>query len=210
MTVRNYLFAAQALASQKFPEIQQQWVSLSIRLGGLIPRSLLMLAVQRCGQMDMLLRVMEAEVAESSRDGMDLGFGADVQCSFSEAWIGKAYSILFILSDRGITRECIQFRELLGDLRLLRVTIEKFEIASDRRLPAGGLEFQAVGDGPPSRFIYDHQDTRRGHIMPSRVDAETGALSWCALEVGDPHQERWLNRQRLADQMLALSAVILS
>jgi hypothetical protein len=62
----------------KYPEIHKAWIDMSMYVGRQLPDSLLAVSIQRSGELDMLLRVMEDEKMASiilkQEVGIDLSF----------------------------------------------------------------------------------------------------------------------------------------
>jgi len=67
MSVAVHLIKAFADSRARNMELAQTWVNVSFRIGALLPESLLSYAVQREGEVDVLLRSIEDEVADLIR-----------------------------------------------------------------------------------------------------------------------------------------------
>jgi hypothetical protein len=123
----------------------------------------------------------------------------------SEWWIGSAYAILFTLKERKIFDDA-EFLYLANGFRLLRVQLEKHEIASDKKLteplkmsPAQ-LREDEVSD--PPIYTYDKSDPLRAHIPQSGISS-SGSIMWEVMDVQN-NQMLWLERLDLSNRMVAM------
>jgi hypothetical protein len=94
---------------------------------------------------------------------------------------------------------------LAEDFRLLRVSIEKHEIAKDRNLTAP-LQMQKipVQGNASDLYEYSKKDPRRGHIMPRGISSR-GSLMWQVIDVQKKAvDERWIERRALSDRLINL------
>jgi hypothetical protein len=112
-------------------ELLDDWVRISFKLGTVLPASALMHSIQRVGRMDGLLRSMENEhlkVGVGNEEQDFLSFEA--YAMLSEAWIGSAYEIFRIVKEQ---RHMLHtdLPEIARCLELVRVTLEKHQIAKD-------------------------------------------------------------------------------
>jgi hypothetical protein len=131
--VGQFIAAAFAQASQKYADLHRSWTQASFRLAGLLGFSLIT-CVQRDGWVDIVLRRMEDEF-DGRDDGVDMvDTHVHFQLLLSEVWIGGVYETIRLLADRELAPDSDDFRTLAHDLRLLRIPLEKHEIAGDRRL----------------------------------------------------------------------------
>jgi hypothetical protein len=80
VTVTQLITAAFILARSRYPELDKTWVSISVRVGGLLPNSLLMASVQRTVELDMVLRCMEDDFSPAPK-----GAG-EVDRAITESW----------------------------------------------------------------------------------------------------------------------------
>lgn len=135
MRVRELVQAGFAVASSKYPHVHEAWVTTSFRIGDQLPSSTLASSVQRAGELDNLLTCMEDEFsATAESNGADLSF--HYQVLLSELWVGHVYEFLRLLKDRKCAPDNKDFDALAYDLRLLRIPLDKHEIAGDRKLTA--------------------------------------------------------------------------
>ena len=202
--VRQLLATTFAVALSQHPELHQKWIDISFRIGSLLPNSLLMMSIQDIGKIDMLLRSVEKEFTPGQKDKSEITMLAfHCQKMFSGFWIGSMYEIFRLLADREIVPDSPEFQKLAHELRLLRIPIEKHEIAADRKLnePLVMQKQPAKNDGS-DQFIYDKNDKRRAHIMSSGV-SHRGSCMWQVTDVSSL-QSFWLERLDLSDRIIAL------
>jgi hypothetical protein len=134
MSVTKIIVAAFDQAARTHRSLHEPWTRVSIRLGGTLPKSLLMSSVQRDGTLDMVLRCMEDErVARAQASEPDGMFDFHYQRMLSEIWIGSVYETLRLIVERNPAVATEDVRALANDFRLLRVTLEKHEIAKETR-----------------------------------------------------------------------------
>ncbi len=204
MIVSQLITAAFAQASRKYPDLHQLWTTVSFRIGGVLPNSLLLVGVQRDGWLDLVLRCMEDDAAaavpnQAVAPNMTFLF----QKMLSEMWVGGVYETLRLLIERKLAPDTDEFRTLAHHLRLLRIPLEKHELAMQGQLQQP-IQMQK---SPPNNdqtdiYQYDKSDPRRSHIMPSGLSPR-GSLMWQVIDV-KANQEQWLERRDLADRLLSL------
>ena len=206
MNVTSLITSAFGLASQRYPDLHRQWNQVSVRLGGLLPQSLLMAAIQRDGSLDLLLRCIEDDAATRMHAGQQLGFDTHYQRMLSELWIGSVYESLRLLanSSRRLAPDDDGFRALKYDLTLLRIPIEKHEIAGDRKLVEPIKLQRRPPHGDDSDICqYAKDDPQRAHIMPSGISAR-GSMMWHVLDIRRENEVRWIERRSLSERILEL------
>jgi hypothetical protein len=186
-------------ADRRYPEISKSWITVSVRMGGRLPNSLLMPAVQRDGSLDRILLCMEDELAAKLQND---GFAIHYQKMLSDLWIGGVYEAFRLLIDRKIAPPEDEFLRLAHELRLLRIPLEKHEIAADRKLPNPLLLVRT----PPNNNANDHYEYSSGdrtktHIMPSGISAR-GSIMWQVIDATDGIKSFWIERRDLSDRIL--------
>src|SRR5258708_6520085 len=130
MTIGTQIANAFNDAKTHYPELQRTWIRISHRVGSRLTNSLLPVSIQKDGDVDVLLRCMEDEAAQDNPTGFDGGvFG--YQKMMSEYWVGGMYETFRLLRQRGLADTSTAFAEILRDLELLRMPLEKHEIAKD-------------------------------------------------------------------------------
>lgn len=183
-------------------------IQASFRIGSKLPDSMLGMSIQRISRLDATLRCLEDDFQpHSSWPSEQAAIDRQVMLHeqhgmLSELWIGAAYEVVRVIKDRKLVNQTKDFLDLAHDLRLVRVTLEKYEIAGDNKLKVP-LEFVPVpakdGDSPR---VYDKADPRKAHRMPVGLSAR-GSISWLAT-YGATRTSRWIERRDLSDRLLAL------
>ena len=210
-TVKQLMSAAFGLAFTQHRETRETWISISHRIGGLLPESELVVSIQRIGDLDIVLRCMEEETkVDNSRrqePNYDEILSFNCQVMLSEVWICNSYEIFRLLKTRKLVNKNDAFKTLADDLTLLRITIEKHEIAN-RQYTANDpnpLQMQRLSTEGKVTGDYDYarSDPRRAHIMGKRVRPDRGSVIWEALD-GASGNSRWLERLALSERIVAL------
>lgn len=206
MNVGILIAQAFAEARSRYREANTAWIRISHSIGSRLPESLLGTSIQRDGELDLVLRCVEDEIAKvlslSERD--DPFFVGHYLNALSTYWIGGMYETLRLLKERKLVDQSREFARTFRDFELLRIPLEKHEIAKDRKLkepltlmkmPSGA---SVVGD----EYVYRRDDVKRAHIMPVGLSAR-GSLTWQVTDLSDT-TSRWLERRSLSDQTLEL------
>lgn len=211
--VKQLISAAFRLAFTQHQKTRQAWIDISCRIGGgSLPESELSVSIQRLGDLDILLRCMEEEtkVDNSRRHELtgdaDFSFHSqvmDYQVMLSEVWICNSYEIFRLLAARNLLSQNTAFEVLAHDLKLLRITIEKHEIANDRKL-SEPLQMEKLSrEGKVTgHYEYSRSDPRRAHIM-GKGTSTRGSVMWEALD-GASCDSRWLERLSLSERIISL------
>jgi len=120
---------------------------LSYHFSRALPDSLLSASIQKAGRLDFVLRCMEDErllyaKAPECEGLMELGH----QIMFSEFWVGSVYETLRIVEREGaVATDAV--RALTEDFRLVRVPLEKHQIAWEKNELTAPLQLQRVLGG---------------------------------------------------------------
>lgn len=201
MIVSNFVASAFAQARARQDELVQRWISISHKVGSLLPRSLLAMSVQRVGEMDVLLRAIEDEFRSAGPD--EFGFNAHYQIMMGDLWVGSLYEICRLLSERKLSPQTDTFKNLSRELKLIRIPLEKHEIASDRRI-SGSLTLETGPDGSDNRREYEYRtnDNTRSHIMPQGF-SEKFSQMWHVIDV-ERSQSYWIERRELSDRFMSI------
>jgi hypothetical protein len=204
MTVTQLITIAFRLAASRYPDLHQTWVKASFQIGSLLPNSLLVSSVQRAGQLDMVLRCMEDDFSlppEGAKE--DAIFSGDCQIMLSELWIGVVYEIFRLLIERKLAFDNDEFMALAHDLRLLRIPLEKHEIAADRKLSGPLLMRKHPSNNDETdRYRYLNQDAQRAHIMPTGISGR-GSVMWNVIDV-EASKSYWLERRALSERIVVV------
>jgi hypothetical protein len=192
------LDAAFGLARQRQNDVYRRWVSISWAMGGQLPNSLLSVNVQRDGELDLILRCLEDEfqLPETSASM----FKAHYSAMLANIWVGGMYETIRLLQE--IAGKQKEFDPIAHDLRLLRVALEKHQIAGDKPHLTEPLKMTRY---PPNNnatdyYTYSPDDPRRSHIMPSGFSAR-GSVMWQVIDLR-AKTERWIERRDLSDRIL--------
>lgn len=210
ITVKELISTSFQLAFTHHRELRESWINISHRIGGLLPDSELVVSIQHIGDLDIVLRCMEEEtkVDISRRQDLagDVDFSFHYQVMLSEVWICNAYEVFRLLKPRQLVNQNDVLKALVDDLTLLRVPIEKHEIAN-RPYTANDLnplQMQRLSrEGEvTSHYEYSRSDPRRAHIMGKETSVR-GSIMWEALD-GASCDSRWLERLDLSERIVSL------
>ncbi len=204
MTVTQLITAVFMLTRSRCPELQKTWINVSFKVGGLLPNSLLIVAVQRAGELDIVLRCMEDDSSPPQEGSGEADiFSFHYQKMLSELWVGEVYEIFRLLNERKLAPDSDPFRALAHDLRLLRIPLEKHEIALDKKL-TGPLQMQRHPQNKDETDIYEYSkdDPQKAHIMPSQISSR-GSAMWHVFDVRSENSY-WLERRALSERIVAL------
>ena len=91
MTVSQSVVGIFNFVKASNPELYKSWITISARIGALLPDSLLMASVQKVGELDLLLRAMEDEYDSKTGEVNPDDFSAHYLIWLSELWIGSLY-----------------------------------------------------------------------------------------------------------------------
>jgi hypothetical protein len=199
--VGQLIVQAFEVSQSEHQTIMAQCIKASFRAGSKIPDSRMSVAIQRLGRLDVLCRSLEDELLHSPSAEGQLDFRHQYLLMFSDLWIGSAYAITYAFSDRDLYKGDQEFEAIAEDLRLIRVQVEKHQIASDWKLDQP-LDFVTAPNqsGTIRTFRYDKNNRLRAHI--GRVgQSEKQSVVWEVIVVnGDT--TRWLERRSLSDRLL--------
>jgi hypothetical protein len=201
MIISNQLLAAFAAAKTRLQDLAAAWVKISFNVGNRLPASLLSPDIQRYGDIDLLVRCMEDERAQKLAS-IDM-FAYHYQKLMSDYWIGSMYEIFRLLRQRGLADADPAFNEIFSDLELIRMPLEKFELAKDKKL-GRPLEMTRLPErnDESDKYVYDKNDDLRSHIMPTTV-SENGSVEWHVHDV-IIGENRWVQRRNLSDRIIKL------
>jgi hypothetical protein len=136
LDVAFLIVAAFRRASVRQKATHESWVKISFRVGSTLPHSLLSASIQRDGELDLVLRCMEDDFAEATKlekttENLVL---FHYQKMLSEIWIGSVYEVFRLIMELEHPRGDSEIAALAHDLRLLRIPLEKHQIAQDKIL----------------------------------------------------------------------------
>lgn len=218
-SVSDIVAASFHQARSMYPELNRAWIEASFKLAGRAGVMPMMIAVQRAGEIDLVLRAMEDELREGKTQD---GFAFNYQVMMSETWVLASYEFLRVVRQRdGETERIIrrqggspasdtvsgmpEFKAVFEQLELLRMPMAKFEIAKDKTMKEP-LTFGSVGEGPQKEAVYDKDDPARFHIMPAGVTPR-GTIGWQAFD-HTQKREFWIERRQLSDQLVDMASKV--
>ncbi len=202
------------------------WVRISHKIGSLLPGSLLVVSVQQAGTLDLLIRKMEDEyISTTSSENLNPTNAAatlieneklTIQFMMSELWIGTVYEFMRLLADRSrkLAPDGEEFAAIKRDLSLLRIPIEKHEVASDQKLKTSlklvrNPFHNDENDNDLKYLEYSKDDPKRSISLLRRINLETGSIEWNVYEV-ESQTARWLSRREISDRILAFWSSVAS
>lgn len=199
-TVSSLISAAFNVAAVHHSDVRRRWTNVSLRVGSLLPDSLLMVSLQQSGRIDVVLRSMEDEL---SANASEQNASYEYLAMLSGIWVGLVYEIVRLLKERKLVVNNVEFDQLAHALRLIRVPLEKHEIAVDRKLADEVQMVRSPSTGTENdTHVYRKDDPRRSHIMPSGA-SDRGSIMWHVIDV-TANQAFWLERRGLSDSLLGL------
>ncbi len=199
MSISEMVAAVFDEAAHQQPDLLRAWIRISVCLGGALPASTVMSSVQKMGYSILFFAAWRTSARSYSRpQGLP---EIPYQRMLSETWVGSVYEALRCIVERGSAIANDDVRSLSEDFRLLRIPLEKHEIASDRgalltlqKIPPKGDETEV--------YVYDKADAKHAHIMPMRLSPR-GSFDWYVTDL-KTGQARWIERRSLSDRMIAL------
>jgi hypothetical protein len=200
-TLANLFHTARA----QHQELNKTWIKIAAKVGGRLPASMLLITIQRDGDVDLLLRSIENEMAkrDAAAHQGDMLFTANYLGLMSTYWIGSMYETFRLLRGKNVADEDGRFTEILNALTLIRVPLEKHEIAEDWALkqPLRFVRYPPRND-PSDLQTYDPKDKKRVHMaIPALVP--NGSFAWKAFDT-KIHSDRWIGRRWISDKVIEL------
>jgi hypothetical protein len=93
---------------------------------------------------------------------------------------------------------------LAHELRLLRIPLEKHEIAADRKLTEPlRMHRQPPNNDDTDSYEYSNNDARKAHIMPTGISSR-GSVMWQVIDL-QSNSSYWLERRDLSERIVALA-----
>jgi hypothetical protein len=198
MHVADQITEAFFSAKQRFPDLDREWTTASITLGSRLPNSTLLMSIQREGAVDLVLRCMEDEQEVASP------FCAHYKKMLSEYWIGGLYESLRLLRERKLLETAQSHSLLFADVELVRMVIDKHEIAKDKSFLDAPIELvrRPPNNDSSDVYVYDPKDPKRGHIPPVGL-SQNGSIAWHVIDLR-MNSSRWIARRAVSDLVLSL------
>ena len=132
----------------------------------------------------------------------DSDFAFHYQKMLSDLWIGSLYEAFRLLIDRKIAPTDNEFLKLAHELRLLRIPLEKHEIAADRKLPDPLLLIRTPSsDVANDYYEYSSSDPTKAHIMPSGISGR-GSVMWQVIDATNAIKSFWIERKTCPTELL--------
>jgi hypothetical protein len=161
--------------------------------------------VKQFGEIDLIIRALEDERARRATD--DRLMSGNIQLMLSEIWIGGIYAILFSLNDKKVGPDNPKFADLFHRLTLLRVPIEKQQIAKDNELRKRSDKSLTLMSWPPNNndndlYVYSRDDPQRTHIMAAGI-TPSGSIAWKPIDLQN-NCTQLIDRRSLSDSFLDL------
>jgi hypothetical protein len=184
--------------------LHKSWIKVSVALGSRLPASLLMPSVQRDGDIDMVLRSVEDEIASGASNLQDpIQSPLHYLNHLSSYWISSVYETLRLLRDRKQLEVSDRVADLFHAIELVRITIDKHEIAGDGKLKAP-LQMTRLPskDDPTDAYVYARNDNSRAYIMPTGLSAR-GSVVWQPVDL-KANAQRIVERRWVSEQIIEL------
>lgn len=198
LLARDALGALFSISVSKNQDIYQKWISLSHKLGSKLPVATIS-TIQSLGHFDLILRALEEEFYPTENVDLTL----TLQRGLSASWVGNAYEIFRVA--KNLRADDNEAKIIHDFLLLLRVPLEKYQIAQDRKLTEP-LVMGIIGGEVEESQIYDKNDKLRSVLIPTRLSGR-GSAEWLAIDIENKSQF-WLDRVTLADRILAYTDTI--
>jgi hypothetical protein len=192
-------------ARARHRDLHSSWIKASFALGGRLPQSLLTVSIQREGEIDMVLRCIEDEFQSGQTTNLEdpILSPLNYQIMMSNYWVGGVYESLRLLKERKLLDEGERFFDLFRAVELVRITVDKHEIAGERRLkePLQMVRQPPKGDATDAS-VYSTADNSRGYIMPTGLSPR-GSVIWQPIDV-KASTNRLVERCWIAEQIIEL------
>ena len=132
------------------------------------------MSVQRDAEVDLVLPCMEDDHTPTKDNEIDLSY--HYQKMLSDLWIGSMYETYRLMIERKVAPNDDRFCQMAHDLRLLRIALEKHEIAADKKITEP-LKMRRMPPTGQDRNYYTYflGDPLKAHHfasrhLPSRID----------------------------------------
>ena len=127
-----------------------------------------------------------------------------LQGMLSGIWVCELYEVIRLLKARNLVFGGDAFDSLMSDLRALRITISKHEIAADNRIKEP-IQMKNETAADARIYEYDRKDLQKAHIMAAGISVR-GSVVWQAIDGTSVDSPRWLERRSLSERTLQLHA----
>ncbi|WP_156472230.1 hypothetical protein [Sphingorhabdus sp. M41] len=203
MTATELLLSAYGMAMASDEELHEKWISVSFALGSVAGNAHL-IALQRNGRLDLMLRLIEAERLERMKDDAsdEPIWSLDLQFALSENWLLSAYEVARAAKApfKASGTDASRLLALEHRLALVRMPAAKGVIQGMNRKPHKDNPplLRRLGDATPELYQDDGS-----YMAPQGLCVETGAVLWYPMDVTNG-KEVVVCRRDLSNEMLAL------
>ncbi|MDO9604966.1 hypothetical protein [Hydrogenophaga sp.] len=203
MTATEFLLTAYGMALANDQPLHEKWIALSFALGAVAGDAHLV-ALQRNGRLDLMLRLLETERLErikndSAKEAM---LSLDLQVALSENWLLSAYEVARAAKApfKASGNDASRLLALEHRLALVRMPVAKGVIQGMDRKPYKNNPplLMKVGDDMPKLYQDDGS-----YMAPCGLCVATGAVLWYPADITG-HKTAPICRRELSDEMLAL------
>lgn len=200
----DLLLVAYGIAMSNDEGLHKRWISVSHKLGSIIGITHL-IALQRNGRLDLMLRLLERERLKRMQNtpSSEPVWSLDLQISLSENWLLSAYEVaraakVYFGSRSG--ENCSELLKLEHRLALVRMPVAKGEIQ--------GMNKRVNKDNPPVLMRVggdtpEPYQNNGSYRAPYGLCPETGAVVWYPVDM-TTRKTVDICRRDLSDEMLAL------
>ena len=198
MNVAQFLQLAFSQAKAQQQNCLARWNAVSWKIGSKLPTMYFTANIQQHGETDAVLRCVEDVLSNpNEREQYDDAF----RCAYLLAtyWIGGMYDVLQLLKKRKLFAGS-EFEQLHYDFELLRMPLEKYEIAKDWKLKKQPLDLVTPRAKEPTIYTYDPESPTRTQIMDAGL-SEKGSMMWQTIDLRNM-TNRWIDRRDLSDRVL--------
>lgn len=193
--VNTLINSAFEIASQKNNEVNKKWIKFSHFTGSQLPHTHFTSSIQDIGHIDLLLRCMEDELAMDSHP-----HHLTYLRLLSNLWVGSCYEVFRVINQK-IKNEREEFNKVFKTLTLIRVGIEKHEIANDKKLKT---PIQFVSEvNVEAHYDYIPNDEKRSYTIATGI-SNNGSIMWEVLDIASSLQPFWVERRTLSNDVIAL------
>jgi hypothetical protein len=163
-----------------------------------------MVSVQRDGDIDLVLRSVEDEIASGESNLQDpILSPVNYLIHLSSCWISGVYETLRLLRSRDQLEQTDRVADLFRAVELVRITIDKHEIAGDNKLGAPLQMTRLPTTGAPTdAYVYARNDSSRAHIMPTGLSPR-GSVIWQPVDL-KTSTHRLVERRCVSEQIIEL------
>lgn len=203
MTATELLLTAHGMAMASGEELHKKWISVSFALGSVAGNAHL-IALQRNGRLDLMLRLLETERLERMRydPSKEPIWSLDLQVALSENWLLSAYEVARAAKApfKASGNDASRLLALEHRLSLVRMPVAKGVIQGMDRKPHKNNPplLMKIGDDTPELYQDDGS-----YMAPCGLCIETGAVLWYPVDM-TKRETVAICRRDLSNEMLAL------